>query len=180
MMQHFAEQSEASQDKFELWQLLELLSAVLPTFPVIVEIGVHNGRSMQTWHKAFRPYVLVGIDNDPGPDLEVPPGAVNLLDDSHHPAALAHLQNQLDGRLIDFLFIDGDHNYAGVKQDWEMYRELVKPGGIVAFHDIMRMPGQIEGVEVRRLFDEIKQDYKTIEIWNGSIEAAPGTGVVFV
>jgi predicted O-methyltransferase YrrM len=35
---------------------------------------------------------------------------------------------------IALLFIDGDHSYAGVKRDLEWIK-LVKPGGIIAFHD---------------------------------------------
>lgn len=35
----------------------------------------------------------------------------------------------------DVLFIDGDHSYNGVKQDWEMYSPLVRRRGIIAFHD---------------------------------------------
>lgn len=41
----------------------------------------------------------------------------------------------LHGRAIDFLFIDGDHRYSGVKRDYELYSPLVRPGGIIAFHD---------------------------------------------
>jgi predicted O-methyltransferase YrrM len=39
---------------------------------------------------------------------------------------------------IDFLFIDGDHRYRGVKADFEAYMPFVNEGGIVAFHDIYR------------------------------------------
>lgn len=38
---------------------------------------------------------------------------------------------------IDFLFIDGDHSYEGVEQDFEMYAPFVKKGGIICFHDIV-------------------------------------------
>ncbi len=38
-------------------------------------------------------------------------------------------------KVIDFLFIDGDHSYESCKRDWELYRPLMKPGSIVAFHD---------------------------------------------
>lgn len=37
---------------------------------------------------------------------------------------------------LDFLFIDGDHSYAGAKADFDDYRKFVRPGGIIAFHDI--------------------------------------------
>ena len=40
-------------------------------------------------------------------------------------------------RPIDFLFIDGDHTYEGVRHDWELFIPHVKPFGIVAFHDTM-------------------------------------------
>jgi hypothetical protein len=36
---------------------------------------------------------------------------------------------------LDFLFIDGDHNYAAVKQDFKDWAPLVKPGGLLAIHD---------------------------------------------
>jgi predicted O-methyltransferase YrrM len=36
---------------------------------------------------------------------------------------------------IDFAFIDGDHTYAGLREDWEAWRELVDFDGIVALHD---------------------------------------------
>lgn len=41
---------------------------------------------------------------------------------------------------IDFLFIDGDHSYRGVKDDFEMYSPFVKKGGCIAFHDIVISP----------------------------------------
>ncbi len=37
---------------------------------------------------------------------------------------------------IDALFIDGDHAYKAVLQDWLLYSPLVRPGGIIAFHDV--------------------------------------------
>jgi predicted O-methyltransferase YrrM len=36
---------------------------------------------------------------------------------------------------VDFLFIDGDHSYEGIKEDWLAWSDCVKPDGIVALHD---------------------------------------------
>lgn len=36
---------------------------------------------------------------------------------------------------IDLLFIDGDHSYAGVKEDWDLFAPHVKEFGLVVFHD---------------------------------------------
>jgi predicted O-methyltransferase YrrM len=38
---------------------------------------------------------------------------------------------------IDFLFIDGDHAYEAVRQDWESWSPHVKRGGQVGFHDAL-------------------------------------------
>lgn len=48
-------------------------------------------------------------------------------------AAGRQLQNA--GIHVDFVFIDGDHSYEGLKADWEVWRQLVAPGGIIALHD---------------------------------------------
>lgn len=36
---------------------------------------------------------------------------------------------------IDFLFVDADHTYEAIKQDWQDWFPKVKPGGIIALHD---------------------------------------------
>ncbi len=38
-------------------------------------------------------------------------------------------------RPIDFLLIDGDHSYEGVKRDWELFSPFLHPFGIAVFHD---------------------------------------------
>lgn len=40
-----------------------------------------------------------------------------------------------EGVLLDFVYIDGDHRYESVKMDIDLYRKLIKPGGIIAGHD---------------------------------------------
>ena len=43
---------------------------------------------------------------------------------------------------IDLLFIDGSHIYEDVKKDYELFYPWVRPGGIVAFHDVdQKFPG---------------------------------------
>jgi cephalosporin hydroxylase len=51
---------------------------------------------------------------------------------------------------VDVLFIDGDHAYEGVRADFELYRNLVRPGGLIAFHDIV--PDSEERTGIRTEF----------------------------
>jgi hypothetical protein len=36
---------------------------------------------------------------------------------------------------IDYLHIDGDHSYEGVKKDFELYSTIMNPNGIISIHD---------------------------------------------
>lgn len=57
--------------------------------------------------------------------------------DSHAASTVERVATTLDVP-VDLLFVDGDHSYAGVREDFETYRDLVGEDGIVAFHDIAR------------------------------------------
>src|ERR1700739_2790496 len=43
------------------------------------------------------------------------------------------------------------------KKDWEMYSQLVRPGGMIVFHDIA---SNYDDTQVKKLWDSIKSDYK--------------------
>ncbi len=49
---------------------------------------------------------------------------------------------------FDFIFIDGDHNYEAVKQDFTEWFPLLEKGGFIAFHDsakVTSIPTDFEG-----------------------------------
>lgn len=53
------------------------------------------------------------------------------------------------GKEIDFLFIDADHSYEGVKYDLASWGSLVKKGGIMMAHDYANtLYGELAGVDV--------------------------------
>ncbi len=62
---------------------------------------------------------------------------VPLAADSHEQKTLSRVRQELRERPLDFLFIDGDHSFEGVMEDYRMYAPLLRPGGILAFHDIV-------------------------------------------
>jgi predicted O-methyltransferase YrrM len=63
----------------------------------------------------------------------IPNGQVRWLRMTGKEAARDPSVDELGG--IDFIFIDGDHTYDGLRCDWEGWRPRVVPGGIVALHD---------------------------------------------
>jgi predicted O-methyltransferase YrrM len=35
------------------------------------------------------------------------------------------------------LFVDGNHEFEAVLQDYEQWSPLIRPGGLIAFHDVV-------------------------------------------
>lgn len=63
---------------------------------------------------------------------------------------------------FDFVFIDGDHTYDGVRADWLAWSPLVRPGGVVAFHDTWPNGDRHEPGIVRWV-DELRHQLPSIE-----------------
>ncbi len=72
---------------------------------------------------------------------------------SHDPGTPNRVAGLLGGRPLDLLFIDGDHSYEGVSQDYHMYSPLVQARGIIAFHDIVKT--HWPGCQVDRFWNEL-------------------------
>lgn len=87
----------------------------------------------------------------------------------------------LEGRQVDFLMIDGDHSYEGVRQDFEMYHALVRNGGLIAFHDVAINP-DVPEYGVAKFWQELKKYHRTHEFIDPETlgKAGMGIGVVSV
>ena len=162
---------------------------------VAVEIGTANGGTLVAWCALAQPRaVVVSIDLPGGIHgggyaywrsfiyrrFAQPGQALHLLRaDSHLAGTLEQLRSILPSQGIDFLFIDGDHTYEGVKKDFEMYSPLVRPGGLVALHDICLHPPKMD-CHVDKFWHELQQKYKTAEIIENPNQGGFGIGVVFI
>ncbi|MCL5876647.1 MAG: class I SAM-dependent methyltransferase [Candidatus Bathyarchaeota archaeon] len=136
------------QVKTEITSLCEIVQKANPH--VIVEIGTSSGGTLFLFSNITQAKKIVSIDLPNGPfggcypSWKIPLfksfskwNTIKLLRaDSHSEETALKLRRILNGSKIDFLFIDGDHTYDGVKKDFEIYSPLVKEGGIIAFHDI--------------------------------------------
>lgn len=101
-----------------------------------------------------------------------------LREDSHQQETLEKVKEILNGNQLDFLFIDGDHSYEGVKKDFEMYSSLVRKEGIIAFHDIVKHPAETK-CEVEKLWNEIKNKFAFQELIQDRKQNWAGIGVIF-
>ncbi|KKL63602.1 hypothetical protein LCGC14_2173460 [marine sediment metagenome] len=156
----------AQQDERELWWLME--KALNINAKKIVEIGAAHGGTLFFWDKvAGEGGTTMSVDFNPNHgitlDLEKDAESTILLlhADSHDPETLNTVKEELGS--IDLLFIDADHTYEGAKQDYEMYSPLVRPGGLVGFHDVI----YDTEIQVRRFFKEIDEPKETIELLHG-------------
>jgi predicted O-methyltransferase YrrM len=108
---------------------------------------------------------------------------VSLEGDSQDPVMVERLRNALGREPLDFLLIDGDHSYAGVKRDFELYASLVRPGGLIALHDILPDSGDPAGPisgEVPRFWAELRGAHDTEELVHGAPGQGLGIGLVRV
>jgi cephalosporin hydroxylase len=161
----------AQQRLDELTEILARLHDMQPR--VVVEIGSASGGTLFAWGCLGVPHVYAVTLRHPADGALHGHGAVVLEGDSHDRATLQRLKDQLGGRPVDVLFIDGDHSYEGAAADFAMYSPLVRDGGLVLFHDIRHnWPG------VTRFWSELAAREPVEEVVSKSQPA--GFGIVRV
>jgi predicted O-methyltransferase YrrM len=151
----------------------------------MLEIGSAEGGSFYLWCKLFSGkkisldfptgnYGGIGITAARKRNREFKTWSRNIhgiLADSHLMRSRQKVADYVNGKKLDFLFIDGDHSLLGVKLDYFMYREFVRPGGYIAFHDIngSRWHDDV-GCLVSRFWLELKgekQEFNSHREWGG-------------
>lgn len=134
----------ANQNRVELAHMIQLLRQLRPT--TVMEIGMGHGGTIPVLAQIAMPNAhLIGLDLQMPKDIDKlfkgrlkSRQKLSLIEaDSHAEATKEKVLNLLAGSKIDFLFIDGDHSYEGVKSDFEDFSSMVRPGGLVGFHDIV-------------------------------------------
>lgn len=70
-------------------------------------------------------------------------GKINVM---HCPSECA--AEDISAASLDFVYIDADHRYSGVKRDIALWASNIKPGGMIGGHDYSdRFPGVIRAVD---------------------------------
>lgn len=181
----------AMQKPTELTLLLEFLRE--KELNTVVEIGTANGGVFYTLCQLATDNAhLVSIDL-PGGEFGggYTPDAIKryrkfrkkqqelhfILNDSHLEKTKQMLVDTLKGAKLDLLFIDGDHTYEGVKQDWKMYSPLVRKGGIIVFHDIMTHLAAPR-CEVDKFWKQVRRGKTYLEYIDNNDPSWGGIGVI--
>jgi predicted O-methyltransferase YrrM len=140
----------------------------------IVEIGVYFGASTNLLRRAMAPGgEIVGVDPFFRGRLGLPfqrwvaahelaksaNGSARLVEALSHDAAKGWTGP------IDFLFIDADHSWDGILRDWTDWSKFVEPGGVVALHDALPLPGRTLYDSARYYADVVAHDprFETVE-----------------
>lgn len=142
---------ESQMSENERFQLFSLLACELQHTPgqrdiSFIEVGSYAGASLLQSYIALRSHGLpvsatavepVGqaqfyqVLRELGSDVR------HLKMNSDVAASVLTADFKQQGRLADAIFIDGDHSYAGVKRDLELYFPLLRTGGLLIVHDYL-------------------------------------------
>lgn len=177
---------DSVQMRDEILSLAEAVKSIKPK--TILEIGTCNGGTLFIWSNIASDLVITCDLNKTKvrEDLyqKFPPAKSNcrvitLAGDSHDDGFLQTVKSSMDNRQVDFLFIDGDHTEAGVRQDYEMYSPLVRSGGLIAFHDIVEKQ-PIPQNQVFYLWEELKKTVDHEEFIHDPNQTGYGIGLIHV
>jgi|GEM_PF-301868 len=175
------------QKREEIRWLFELVRAKRPG--VVLEIGRDFGGALFLWSRAAAPDAhLLAIDTKPVGRLgkwssyslvrrafAVGSQRITLLmdSDSRSETTRQRIAALLEGRMVDFLFIHGDHSCEGAWQDFKTYSPFVAPGGLIAFHDISQNPAE-RTKGVAQFWREFTVEHETDE---RVVSDEPGFGI---
>lgn len=153
----------------------------------ILEIGSFCGGTLWYWSQLSGPVTVVSIDQPVHERWPEPRQAqieartkwhswfkgdnqlIEIQGDSHDPYSVSEAAHWGP---YDLAFIDGDHSYEGVHADFDNYAPMVRPGGIIAFHDVCRYePG------VMKLADELHERNMTVRFYDPRTD---GSGILAV
>jgi cephalosporin hydroxylase len=174
-------QHGAIQKVEEFSSLVRLVSQREPS--VVLEIGTHEGGTYWAWCQVASSTAKVVSIDFPGSEkvsarlrsyLRPTQTETLIRADSHDPHTVGSV-DVLRGS-VDLLFIDGDHGYEGVRADFENYAPLVKPGGLIAFHDVVLNDDPTSQVD--RLWKQLRDLYDVRELIADDAHGWGGIGVL--
>jgi predicted O-methyltransferase YrrM len=160
----------------ETFELLQVASEFEPVVAIyrkrkpkrVLEIGCWDGGTLKVRLEEAAPKTVVAVDlnhrnSDAYEDWRKELTVLHVVKGSSQDEGI--VDEMREHGPYDWAFIDGDHGPSGVRSDYENVRNLMAPGGVIVFHDIVGefqtpyAPGQIVdeledgGLRVERFVD---------------------------
>lgn len=143
----------SANERFQLYYALRRIVPQGPGLLRFIEIGSYSGASLLLTHQALmrRKVRFQGICVEPGGTDQFHQIVKLLSDDIIHLPLFSHDASQRLAQMVDqerlpqFIFVDGDHTYQGVRQDILDFYPLLAKGGIMLFHDYLPTLNQENG-----------------------------------
>ncbi len=169
---------QPQQQRWEFERVLKLYEELNPIN--VLEIGTAQGGTLFQFMKlAYPGSRFVSVDNVPcaNPWYEWAKRFQHRLSivvgDSTASETVAEVKSIMPS--VDFLFIDGGHDYETVRQDFFNYGSLVTSGGLIVLHDIVH-----KEYGVHKFWAELcREGYITQELLGCPDEDEYGTGIVY-
>ena len=176
----------AYQNPLELEMALRAVEFIQPK--VIMELGVAHGASLASWAEIAKPDICISLDPEDIPRTPEQKKSFEYLADkykfqrigrySRDPYSHKMMDIMLNGRKVDFMFIDGAHGFDDVKHDFYSYKKYMASNGVVGFHDIYFSEGLVDaGSQVNWLWDRLKLRYSYDEFYYHS---SMGIGFIYL
>jgi len=125
-----------------------------------LEIGSNYGGTTAGFCRLFDKVITIDIRYNPNFDVlkQKFPNYQYIIADSTSNDTVALLKSM--GIKFDFIFIDGDHSYEGVKNDYDKFRQFLAHDGYMGFHDIVYSNENVENnARVDKLWEELSNTY---------------------
>jgi predicted O-methyltransferase YrrM len=168
---HFAGIYEATSQTNSLE--LSLLAKFSSNVRTAVEIGSYEGVSAaviaQNMNAAGKLYCVDPwrtVKGKASPSFEIFKRSLNRKGCSSKIEVLRGTSGAMRGALpaeFDFIFVDGDHSWNGIKQDWDIVCAKLRAGGVVCLHDALAPDGEEGKHDSVKFYGQvIKNDHRFV------------------
>lgn len=174
---------EVLQVPSELERMVELYRRRKPKR--VLEIGSWDGGTLREWLTQGSPQVVVAVDivhRQPEAYEEWRKPRTKL-----HVITGSSLERETKAQIakhapFDWLFIDGDHGIAAVRNDVALAIKHAAPAAVLVLHDVQRGIFNEGDPAPRIVFEELRQEYESDEFTEEPYDGhwAHGIGVVYL
>ena len=179
---HIVDSAWLTHGSFAAW----LIDVLRPSD--VIELGTHNGFSCFAFAEAAKrlghAITINALDSWEGDDQagfygdSVYRSVLSIAEDDYAESVVLHrgyfsqTRPAFVAASADLLHIDGRHGYEDAREDYEQWRDTVRDGGVILFHDIAE---RREGFGVWRLWEELAEPGRSFAFEHGH-----GLGVLAV